>query len=217
MACSIMGAQILYWILFLTSLNAFVTASAHRRLSNETTPLGGYPDQMILSKRQEKGQIYDPAFPGKKIEPIDPPGNLHCHKAPGKDRPYRDSHRLLVEAMSMYFCDVYGAADDQDPRNLPILKMISPSMWKYWFSVNDWSTEHLSGGEPPISDDVYDFSIRLIDGCTPSGNGRLNLAWPVRNHKCLDLLVSAWAQCDNKGRGGEIEAGCLRYGISTHF
>ena len=36
---------------------------------------------------------------------------------------------------------------------------------------------------------------------------------PVDGHDCLGVIYGAWRQCDNKGQGGAVEAGCIRFSI----
>ncbi len=42
-------------------------------------------------------------------------------------------------------------------------------------------------------DDVYDFTIKSVDKCSP--NGGFNLPKPVAGHKCSDILYHAWKDC----------------------
>ena len=42
-------------------------------------------------------------------------------------------------------------------------------------------------------DDVYDISVKSVDGCTPDEG--FNLATPVANNNCANILHSAWKQC----------------------
>lgn len=156
--------------------------------------------------------------PGPKVEPVMPLGNLQCQPAPnGK---YRDSHRLMVERVSREFCNVYCATDDVDPDILPIVKMFSGDN-PIWGSttVEDWSQGYLRSQKIKKQDDVYDYRVDLIEGCTPekTPSGVYNLRRPLEVDGCQEIMFAAWSRCDNKGRGGSLEAGCFKYSIATRF
>ena len=36
---------------------------------------------------------------------------------------------------------------------------------------------------------------------------------PVTGYDCFAVTYGAWHQCDNKGQGGAVEAGCVRFSI----
>ena len=36
---------------------------------------------------------------------------------------------------------------------------------------------------------------------------------PTGQYDCKALLFATWRQCDNKGRGGSVEAGCMRFSM----
>ena len=36
---------------------------------------------------------------------------------------------------------------------------------------------------------------------------------PVTGYDCFAITYGAWHQCDNKGQGGAVEAGCVRFSI----
>lgn len=151
--------------------------------------------------------------PQPKVEPVNPPGNLQCQPSPTKK--YRHSHELRLLAIAQEFCNIYGASDNQDPDNLPVVKVFSARMWDYGLVADDWSVGFLANREIHKTDDVYNFKLELVEGCTP--DGKLDIARPVPHHTCLDILHSAWRHCNNKGRGGSLVAGCIRYTIVTRF
>ena len=111
------------------------------------------------------------------------------------------------------FCKDYASSEDQDSADLPIEKTLF--VWGHYIgrifidSVVEWTRGNDS------EDDVYDFKIELVEDCAT--DGKLNLAKPVGDHECKDVLQSAWSNCDNKGRGGSLVAGCLTYSIVTRF
>ena len=156
--------------------------------------------------------------PPPKVEPVIPLGNLQCQPAPTWK--YRDSHRLMVERVSREFCNVYCASDDADPAILPIAKMFTGRTPEWGdTTIEDWSVGFLRNKKIKKRDDVYDFKVELIEGCTPekTPSGGLSLRRPLEVDGCQEIMFSAWRQCDNKGRGGSLTAGCLKYTIATRF
>lgn len=148
------------------------------------------------------------------VESVNPAGNLYCWPPPtGK---YKDSHRERVEAISMEFCNIYCASSDEDQANLPIRKLFSAHKWKFGLGIDDWSVGFLRNKKIHRANDVYDFKVELVEGCMPEGI-LLDLRRPVGDERCYDILVAAWSRCNNKGRGGSLQAGCLRYSIATRF
>ncbi|CAF9903993.1 MAG: hypothetical protein HETSPECPRED_003300 [Heterodermia speciosa] len=79
--------------------------------------------------------------------------------------------------------------------------------------------------EPGIHDDKYLISVKSREnapGCGPLAvgpddlTGKYNLWEPIEGWFCEDFLYAAWRECrENKGRGGSIDGGCLRYSIHT--
>ena len=72
--------------------------------------------------------------------------------------------------------------------------------------------------------DIYEFRVEGVEGCelpAPKKKGKkeqkLNLMKPLKHKKCKNILADAWKHCDNAGRGGSLQAGCLRYSIHTRF
>lgn len=65
------------------------------------------------------------------------------------------------------------------------------------------------------ADDVYDFKVDWVEGCAT--DGRLYHVTPMEKKECTDLFKSIWKRCNNQGRGGMLELGCLTYSIVTRF
>lgn len=150
-----------------------------------------------------------------KNEPLDPPGKLQCEPTPsGK---YKDSHEKKVKMAAENFCKNYASSEDQDAAQLPIAKTLF--VWGHVLGFRgggfvDQVVEWTRGDDS--EDDVYDFKVELVEDCKTE-DGKLNLAEPVKDHECKDILQSAWKECSNKGRGGSLVAGCLTYSIVTKF
>ena len=60
---------------------------------------------------------------------------------------------------------------------------------------------------------VWKVGIEDVKDCkTGHGDGVVrHMHRPVAEYFCEDVLYGAWRQCDNKGRGGSVEVGCLKY------
>ena len=66
-----------------------------------------------------------------------------------------------------------------------------------------------------LGDDQFIASIISVDGCTSGG---YNLGEPLTGLKCEDIMYACWKSCTgNKGRGGSITAGCLKYSFGTYI
>lgn len=154
-----------------------------------------------------------PPPPTPKNDPVDPPGKLNCEPTPSKNP--KDSHKEKMSMAAESFCNRYAKDEDQDPASLPITKTLfvwghsTDDLFGDWIDeVVDWK------GGNDSEDDVYDFKIELVDDCATD---KVNLGKPVANNDCASILKSAWQQCNNKGRGGSLVAGCLTYSIVTKF
>lgn len=60
---------------------------------------------------------------------------------------------------------------------------------------------------------VWDIKVEDVEGClTEEQHGeRRYMSQPTVKYSCVDVLYDLWRQCDNKGRGGSVEIGCLKY------
>ena len=62
---------------------------------------------------------------------------------------------------------------------------------------------------PALRIAVYD-----VDKCSTGDSKELRwVGQPHKDYSCYDLLYGAWNQCDNGGRGGAVDAGCLRFAV----
>lgn len=160
---------------------------------------------------------------------VDPPGNLRCEPAPTASEKYQDAHYRRVKASSGFFCKNLVSSILQDYTMTPIVKSVSATEsggGNFLFiplpSLID-DVEEWQGGEYRKGSDVFDFRLEVVPDCRPftwdpvHNSTKLNLAKPVRHNSCKHILSSAWKQCNNRGRGGSLQAGCLRYSIHAHF
>ena len=163
------------------------------------------------------------------VAPVDPPSQPSCVPTPTSS--VKDSHESELEKAAAFFCSQYA---DNTVQNGPIniADTIIAGDKTEGRGVVDVAYVY-----PPSlgnQDDVYNIAVTSVPNCTP--NGGYNLATPVANNQCADILHSAWKQCkhfvfpsfvlsyeslmgpgNNQGRGGAITAGCLVYSIATKY
>lgn len=175
---------------------------------------------------------------------VNPPGLLQCQPRPFLEWRYRDAHRLRVKQASEFFCDHFTTWKVEDYATFtPIVKTVRVSshaseLWSIPLpgvmdDAEEWPPTDNSSFEP----DIYDFRIELVKGCKPppapsdKDNEKknkkkqkeakemqlLNLMKPLKHKNCKIILQHAWKHCNNAGRGGSLQAGCLRYSIHTKF
>lgn len=129
-----------------------------------------------------------PPPPAPTVAPADPPAAASCVPTPTDD--VKDSHEDDLQTAARFFCSKYASGTVTDPSVNVAQTVIS-------------NTVSFTRG-PPLSvarlytgskneDDVYDISVKSVDGCTP--NAGYNLETPVANNQCPDILHSAWSQC----------------------
>lgn len=57
----------------------------------------------------------------------------------------------------------------------------------------------------------YNMMVEWKEGCTAPGDGTMDVGNPGPGISCLDVVWQTWANCNNGGRGGKIDFGCLTY------
>ncbi|KAL8796898.1 MAG: hypothetical protein Q9195_000981 [Heterodermia aff. obscurata] len=61
---------------------------------------------------------------------------------------------------------------------------------------------------------VRKFEIGIKDTAECKSNNKQRYPYtPVEGHDCYAIVYGAWHQCDNRGQGGAVEAGCIRFSI----
>lgn len=140
--------------------------------------------------------------PPPTVAPVNPPSQPSCYPSPSGH--YQDSHESNMKALTGWFCDTWAKDVNHGPTVNVNQTTWSDAYGQYWHG-NDYD------------DDVYEFSVKNIDGCMP-GDAGFDLAEPVAGQKCYDILVWNWKGCTgNKGRGGVTQAGCLSYSLRTVY
>lgn len=124
------------------------------------------------------------------VAPVDPPAQRSCLPNP-TDSP-KDAHEAKMQAAARYFCSTYGK--ETAAKEAPNVQH------------RVWGTDGYAarGGGFPIgqdynsgdnNDDVYDVGIKGVDGCVPQGG--YNLAEPLKDVKCSDMVSKAWRECES--------------------
>ncbi len=73
-----------------------------------------------------------------------------------------------------------------------------------WPAVQDASNDFLKGAS-------YNFKVLWKPGCVAEGHDTLSLGQPLPDFSCRDAMRMTFDQCNNGGRGGRVEVGCLEY------
>ena len=61
-----------------------------------------------------------------------------------------------------------------------------------------------------------EFVVDNVKNCSIEGWARW-VTQPVEEYSCFDLIFGAWRKCDNDGRGGAVDAACLRYRVRAYW
>lgn len=195
-------------------------------------------DTQHFFKREEDKNLCDDG--GCEIPPpfdykssfVDPPGELRCEPPPPSE--YRDSHKGKVKDASGYFCKHWANAKYFDRHMDPIVKTVQVKNYPIFLmghkfpgpanDIGEWQEKNQN------QDDVYEIRLEVIEDCEPdladkddhdddgaAEKKMLNPVKAIRHPSCKKLFTQAWKECNNLGRGGSIQAGCLRYSIRTKF
>ena len=121
------------------------------------------------------------------IAPADTPAMPSCVAVPSDD--VRDAHERELKKAADYFCKQFTDDLVTDP-GVEHTETIISAPQPIGRGVMDLAKPY-EGEEP--TDDVYEFSVESVDRCSP--NGGYNIAEPVADHKCVDILHDAWKGC----------------------
>ena len=130
-----------------------------------------------------------PATPSPVVvAPVDPPSQPSC--VPTPTGAVKDSHEEELQKAAAFFCSQYADSTVQNgPINIADTIIAGDK-------TEGRETVNVAYDYPPSmgnQDDVYDIAVTSVPNCTP--NGGYNLATPVANSQCADILHSAWKQC----------------------
>lgn len=164
-------------------------------------------------------------------DPMDPPGAKICEPSPKEQ--YLDAHEWPLMTAAEYFCKEWASpkGEHNPDTMLPIQRSVFN--WNEDFGAYEmvrhhenieWKDGYLIYKTPSLqyygtekSDDIYNFTISRVLGCALRPGQRWNFTEPLKGEMCDQLLPRAWKECNNQGRGGSIQAGCLRYQTVTLF
>ncbi|KAJ9637176.1 hypothetical protein H2199_007462 [Coniosporium tulheliwenetii] len=177
-----------------------LAASAKKFLAEEASWVRTGGSRVVWNKVTEKDNP-------KKSESL--PAPVYAPKPEGKK--VKDSHEeALIKAVG-YFCNADAATTvPVGPKlNRTVEVVIDGPANAAHYKAQDWSKKG-------YIDDVYFFTLTTVDDCRTPRNG-YNLAKPLGDRTCNDILYRSWKDCFNEGRGGLIQAGCLVYSVNTLF
>lgn len=151
----------------------------------------------------------------KEVAPVNPPGDLYCEPSPTAK--YRDAHKSEVEEASTWFCEDFALKHpDQSWEEYLAILPITKTLWAQPVLFNFIDRRNWTEHDGP-KNNVFSFRIDWIDGCKPDPRTGLDPLKPLNDFECQDVLFNSWQQCNNKGRGGAMTAGCFKYHIQTKF
>lgn len=122
------------------------------------------------------------------VTPVDPPSQPSC--VPNPTDSVKDAHEGELKKAAKYFCDEHATDTNAKAPIKNEATIIAGTKQEGRAIVDIAYVYPESLGN---QDDVYDFSLTSVDNCTPV-NG-FNLASPVANSKCADILHDAWKNC----------------------
>lgn len=122
------------------------------------------------------------------VAPVVPPSQPSCVAAPSG--PVKDSHEGELKKVATFFCNQY--AKDTVPGPVNDAHTVMAGIKSYPHESIDVAFDYTGNSS---EDDVYDIKVTSIDKCT--ANGGYNLAEPVPNYKCYDILYTAWKNCES--------------------
>lgn len=126
--------------------------------------------------------------PSATVAPANPPARASCIANPST--PVKDSHEDELQKAAAFFCRQY-ASSTVTTANVDIAQTVISGILLEGRQVVD--VARLYTGTKKETD-VYDISVKSVDGCTPVGG--YDLGTPVADNKCPDLLHNAWLQCE---------------------
>lgn len=126
--------------------------------------------------------------PSATVAPADPPARASCVANP--TTPVKDSHEDELKKAAAFFCSDYASSTVTASSVNIAQTVISGTLTEGKQAVDVARLYTGTANE----DDVYEISVKSVDGCTPVGG--YNLGTPVAGNKCPDILHSAWKQCE---------------------
>jgi hypothetical protein len=130
-----------------------------------------------------------PSPPKTTIPVVKPSGPVQCYqKKEGCkywDIPIDEAH-----SKTDTFCEDHGSQDAFEGSG--------------WPGILDDSNDFAAGAS-------YNFRVLWKPDCIAEGHDELNVGQPIPDFSCKEAMRMTFDQCNNGGRGGRVEVGCLEY------
>lgn len=124
------------------------------------------------------------------VDPVDPPSQPSCIPVPTGS--VREAHESELRKAVKYFCDQH-ATDTNAQAPIKNEATIIAGTRQEGRGVVDIAYDYRDS--MGVQDDVYDITLQSVDNCTPEHG--FNLASPVANSNCADILYNAWKSCES--------------------
>ena len=124
------------------------------------------------------------------VAPVDPPSQPSCVPTPTDH--VKDAHEGEMQKVAKFFCDQY-ASNTNAQAPISITQTVMAGERTEGRTSVDIAFDYTpSEGN---QDDVYDIKLTSVPNCTPKDG--FNLATPVANNNCADILHTAWKNCES--------------------
>lgn len=128
-----------------------------------------------------------PPAPSSTVAPADPPAAASC--IPPTNGAVKDAHESELTRAAGFLCKKYANSVVTDS-SIRIDQTVISGTVTGSHSTMDIARDYTGTTN---EDDVYEFTIKSIDACKPSGG--FDLPNPVAGHSCSDLMYHAWKDC----------------------
>lgn len=125
------------------------------------------------------------------VAPKNPPSPPRC--VPNLVDSVKDAHEGELKKAAKFFCDKH--ATDTNAK-APIKNEATIIAGTKQVGRNSADVAYVYPEKMGNQDDVYDFSLKSVDNCTPAQG--FNLASPVAHSNCVDILHDAWKKCESR-------------------
>ncbi|KAL9639788.1 MAG: hypothetical protein Q9204_000962 [Flavoplaca sp. TL-2023a] len=177
-----------------TTLNAPKTTESPTPTTSSPSQIEGSPSQPVDDPSPPPVEDI-PSTPS--IDPTAPPEGPSCNPAP--NGPYEDVHETYVKYAAKTYCEKHKGS-------------------KFHPGDAELSNTYKSFKEAPDAKgekDAYTVTVTWRGSACDAPDGQwVENPYGGDENMCYELLMKTWRDCtNNKGRGGEYLAGCLRYSM----
>ncbi|KAI4231791.1 MAG: hypothetical protein LQ349_005388 [Xanthoria aureola] len=167
----------------------------HKNFANAPKGKRDIPTSCTLPNGPAETTEIPSSPPTPRVAPVNPPSEPSC--VPNPTSRVKDSHQKELSKAASFFCDKYATATIQTSLISIAHTIIAgdrlQGQGRGSYVVN------VAYDYPPKmgnQDDVYDMAVTSVDNCKPEGG--FNLGTPVPDHKCADVMFSAWKNCKTR-------------------